>query len=134
MGIWRTWGAQVGREVLAAAALVLTLVMQASGPATASTQVTSKYFGMHFPAADTAWPSAKVGAINLTTNNVYWPQLEPTEGTFDWTRLDALVAQARAHGARPLLVLGQTPSYASTSPTTANVAGTVPTMAAWKTF
>ena len=63
MGIWRTWGAQVGREVLAVAALVLTLVMQASGPATASTQVTSRYFGMHVPAADTAWPRGRIPAV-----------------------------------------------------------------------
>src|SRR5690242_18384968 len=108
MGIWRTWAAQFSREALAVAALVLTLVMQASGPATASTQVTSRYFGMHVPAADTAWPSAKVGAVNLTTNNVYWPQLEPRKGHFAFGHLDALVKKSHAHGAQPLLILGQT--------------------------
>jgi len=134
MGIWRTWGAQVGREVLAVAALVLTLVMQASGPAVASTQVTSKYFGMHVPAADTAWPSAKVGAVNLTTNNVYWPQLETSRGHFAWGHLNALVKKAHAHGAQPLLILGQTPKFHSTKPSSAVVTGTVPAMAPWRAY
>ena len=134
MGSWRLRRARSFVRALAAAAVAAALVAQVAGSASAVPRVSDQYFGMHVPGSDTAWPDAKVGAVNLTTNLVYWPQLEPTEGTFDWTRLDALVAQARAYGARPLLVLGQTPSYASTSPTTANVAGTVPTMAAWKTF
>ncbi len=38
------------------------------------------------------------------------------------------------HGAKPLLVLGQTPAFHSTSPGSAQVWATVPNMAAWKTY
>ena len=125
--------------------LVLTLVVQACGhsPAgtlassRASTRVTGMYFGMHAPGLDTAWPHASVGAVNLTTNNVYWPQLQTAPGAagfLDFARLDALVEDAHAHGAQPVLVLGQTPAFASTDATNSNVAGTVPTMAAWQEY
>ena len=50
-------------------------------------------------------------------------------GHFDFTALDALVAASAAGHAKPLLMLGQTPSFASTKPRAANVVATVPRMA-----
>ena len=150
MGNWRTWGAQAGGVTLVAGALALALVAQGGGAgpgsstpdarAKAAPPVSSRYFGMHVPGLQTAMPGAlsgAVGSVNLTTNGVYWPQLQTAPGdpaNFNWTRLDALVDQARANGAQPMLVLGQTPAFASTAPTAANVSGTVPTMTAWKTY
>src|SRR5262245_55012770 len=96
--------------------------------------VTDRFFGMHAPSLPSAFPTATVGALNLTTNGVYWPQLQSAPGVFDFTRLDAVVNAARAHNAQPLLVLGQTPGFASTTPHAANVPASVPTMAAWKAY
>ena len=136
MKSWRVSGARVGRAGLGVGALVLALAAQACGPASASTHVTSRYFGMHAPSisATGGFPDAPVGAVNLTTNGVYWPDIEPSDGNFQWTRLDGLVDQAHAHGAQPLLVLGLTPRFASTTPRHEVVAATVPKMTAWKDY
>src|SRR4051794_18053610 len=104
-------------RVIAFAAALVTLVSVQVGiaPAQASSTVNSRFFGMHVPDLDTAYPEVDPGAVNLTLNNVYWPQLEPTEGQFDFTELDKLVNQAHANSAQPLLVLGLTPSWAATT-------------------
>lgn len=106
----------------------------AAVPAKATAKTTSRFFGMHAPQLATAFPKAKVGAVNLTTNGVYWGDLETAPGTWDFAHLDALVGQARRHGARPLLVLGQTPAFHSTSPASPQVWATVPEMAAWRAY
>ncbi len=72
--------------------------------------------------------------MNLTLNGVYWPQIETSSGHFDFTALDALVAASAPGHAKPLLVLGQTPSFASTKAHAANVVATVPRMALWKRY
>jgi hypothetical protein len=133
MGFWRVSGAGVRRGVTAAVVLVLSLAVQACLPASASGPVTSRFFGMHAPNLETAFPDAPVGAVSLATNNVYWPALETSAG-FDWTRIDALVAAARAGGAKPLVVLGLTPRIHSTRPGAANVAASVPRMKPWKAY
>jgi hypothetical protein len=120
--------------MLAAGVTVLALAVQTCGPASASTHVPSRYFGMHAPALIGAFPKAPVGAVDLTTNGVYWPQLETSKGVFNWARLDSIVNRARAHGAKPLLVLGQTPGFHSTTPQRPAVSATVPEMAAWRTY
>jgi hypothetical protein len=132
--MWHAPGARVVRGTLTAGVLALALAVQACGPASASTKATARYFGMHAPNLATDLPRAKVGAVNLTTNHVYWPDLQPTARRFDFTQLDTLVRQARARGAKPLLVLGQTPSFASPKPHAANVLATVPKMALWKRY
>jgi hypothetical protein len=88
---------------------------------------------MHAPQLATAFPRARVGAVNLTTNGVYWPDLETSDGVWDFTRLDAMVAQARENAATPLIVLGQTPSFHSTSLDTPSKAS-VPDMTSWNTY
>lgn len=134
MTIWRAVRRWAGRGGLAASVVALALTVQACGPAEASTHVTSRYFGMHDPGLASAFPKVPVGAFNLTTDGVYWPEIETANGHFDWSRLDALVAQAHAHGAQPLLVLGQTPAFHSTKPHDPVVAATVPTMTAWRAY
>lgn len=106
----------------------------AAVPARAAVKTTSTFFGMHVPQLATVFPQAKVGAVNLTTNGVYWGDLETAPGTWDFTHLDALVDQAHHNGAQPLLVLGQTPAFHSTSPTSPQVWATVPEMAAWRAY
>src|SRR6478609_3719738 len=132
--VWRRTGSVVGLGAATAAATALALVVQIGGavaggaaPAhgrgesraltpTRGTSVTPEFFGMHAPLLATEFPDAPAGAVNLTTNRVYWPSLETSPGVFDLSRLDAIVTQAHDHGATPLLVLGQTPSFHSTSP------------------
>ena len=134
---------------MAAAATVLALVGQPGGAVasdagdratikalttTRGTTVTRQFFGMHAPQLDAQFPAAPVGAVDLTTNNVYWPQLELSPGVFDFTPLDAVVAQAEANHVKPLLVLGQTPAFHSLSPSSVPVAASVPDLAAWKAY
>jgi hypothetical protein len=136
MRLWRTPAARAGRVLAVAGLLALTLVVQVCGPSLARPHVTARYFGMHVLRLDTAWPDALVGAVDLTTNGVYWPQLQSSPGRdgFDFSRLDSLVDEAHAHHAQPLLVLGQTPRFASTTPEDPHVAATVPRMTAWRRY
>ncbi len=82
------------------------------------------WFGTHFhrlghaeggfPA--TAWPAGQVGAVRLWDSSTRWGDLEPAPGRFDFTRLDAIVDQARAQGAAVSLVLGSPAPWASARP------------------
>jgi polysaccharide biosynthesis protein PslG len=122
---------RVARLVSTAAALAVALTVQACVPASASGGIDSRFFGMHVRDLETSFPTAldgRVGAVDLTTNGVYWPSLEPSDNAWDFTRLDALVAQARQHGAKPLLVLGQTPSWLGSTP------ASPPDMTAWQDY
>ncbi len=127
-------GQLAARSVALAAVLAVVLTVQACGstsPASATSPVNSRFFGMHIPNLGTAFPSAlgrAVGAVDLTTNGVYWPDLEKTSGVWSWDRLDAMVDSAHAHGAQPLLVLGQTPAWAGATP------ASPPSASAWSTY
>jgi len=117
------------RRIAVGALLGLALVTQACSPAAAT--VNSRFFGMHVPGLDSGFPASlrsPVGAVNLTTDGVYWPSLEPTRGNFDFSHLDAVVAAAEARHAKPLLVLGQTPSWAGKHVYSA------PAMPVWKQY
>lgn len=98
------------------------------------TTVTSRFFGMHASTLLGSFPAVPAGAVDLMTNGVYWPDLETSPGTFDFTKLETLVAQAESHGARPLLILGQTPSFHPAPGTTYTGFASVPDGAAWKTY
>jgi hypothetical protein len=125
---------RAARVLLTGVAVVLALLTQSCLPASAGGTPSSRFFGMHAPSLRGSFPAAPVGAVNLTTNDVYWPDLEPTNGHFDFTALDALRAAARQGGAKPLLVLGQTPTFASTTPHAASVIASVPKMRLWKRY
>ena len=43
------------------------------------------------------WPRLKAMHLNTVLAPVYWELIEPTEGRFDWTSVDALLRDARAH-------------------------------------
>ena len=43
---------------------------------------------------------------------LYWAQIEPAEGVFNWTKADYIVNQANARGMGVLTVLNQTPAWA----------------------
>jgi beta-galactosidase GanA len=50
------------------------------------------------------WPMLARLHANTLEIPVAWEQIEPVEGQFDWTYLDALLPQARAHGVRLVLL------------------------------
>ena len=43
------------------------------------------------------WPRLQAMGLNTVLAPVYWELLEPTEGKFDWSSVDALLRDARAH-------------------------------------
>jgi hypothetical protein len=53
---------------------------------------------------DAVWPAAELLRLNTLEVPVYWEQMEPTKGRFDFTVVDALLAQARAHKMRLVLL------------------------------
>ncbi|WP_151084553.1 hypothetical protein [Nocardioides cynanchi] len=152
--MWRRTGSGFRLGTAVAAASVLALVLQSGGAVARSaaptggpgvarvftpahgTSVTSAFFGLHAPLLGTLFPVVNPAVVDLTTNNVYWPQLETSPGVFDFSTLDPMVAQAAANHAKPLLVLGVTPAFHSTTPglSPAEAQPTVPDLTAWKAY
>src|SRR6185437_15306207 len=53
---------------------------------------------------ETLWPLASDMHVNTLEVPVYWEQLEPAEGQFDYSVVDAIVQQARAHHTHLILL------------------------------
>jgi beta-galactosidase GanA len=53
---------------------------------------------------DVVWPAAEQLRLNTLEVPVYWEQMEPTRGHFDFTVVDAILQQARAHKTRLVLL------------------------------
>ncbi len=53
---------------------------------------------------DALWPKAEAMHVNTLEVPVYWEQMEPHEGVFDDSVIDAAVKGARAHGVRLVLL------------------------------
>src|SRR5580698_1992324 len=53
---------------------------------------------------DAVWPAARALGLNTLEVPVYWEQMEPTHGTFDFTVVDSLLEQARTHNTRLVLL------------------------------
>jgi beta-galactosidase GanA len=53
---------------------------------------------------DSLWPALKAAEVNTILAPVEWDQIEPVEGSFDFTVLDGMLGQARAHGTRVILL------------------------------
>jgi polysaccharide biosynthesis protein PslG len=133
MRVSPTRGARATR-LLAASALAAAAVLAAhpsavaQRPATgASTsqratvikvKVDPRMFGVH----DFYWNSlhrAGTGSIRLWDAGVQWRDLFPTQDAPTWTRLDQAVQKAHDNGTEVTLVLGLSPSYAASTPTSA---------------
>ena len=50
------------------------------------------------------WPVLKDSNVNTVLANVTWEDIEPEEGTFDFTRLDQGILDARRHGLHLVLL------------------------------
>ena len=126
------------RVLALAVALGLSVTLLPADPASAaSKRVTSRNFGMT-DFNPVTWPQAKVGAIRLWDSGVTWREIETSRGVFDFSRLDAQVAAARARGAQVLLVLGQTPSFHAVRPGAPGAYGagatSMPRLTAWRNY
>jgi hypothetical protein len=118
-------------SLLAAPALAIGSLAVAT-PAQAQV-IRPSFWGMH--ASDwTSSPTVPVGSANFTTAGTYWPDVETRRGRYDWTRLDQQVAAAEGVGARPMILLGQTPRFHSTRPGSADYADYMPDVKAWRTY
>jgi hypothetical protein len=96
-------------------------------------QISPAFWGMH----DGDWtsaPTVPVGSANFTVSGVYWSSVHTAPGTFDWTRLDEQVEAAEAIDARPMLILGRTPRFASTKPLSADYEDQMPELAFWREY
>ena len=124
--------------LLAVLAFALVLSMVQATPADAAVQrVKPRFFGM----TDTdplSWPRQPVGSLRLWDSGVTWREIETSPGTFNWTTLDAIVREARAHRAKPLLVLGMTPQFHANRPNVPGVYGlgspSMPKLWTWKRY
>lgn len=117
------------RGLLVVAVAAVALILQACGSASAGAAVKDRFFGMH--GADPSLFPQAVGAVDLTSNGVYWPDLQTSATTWSWDHLDTLVDQARSNGAQPLLVLGQTPAWTKSG---GAATSSVPDMDKWKAY
>jgi len=113
--------------VLLAVTLAATLVT-VSAPANAQ-KVTPTFFGMHdSQIANGSTPKVALGSIRLWDSGTTWREIEtqaptppllpgqPTVYHYDFSKLDAAVANAQNAGLRPMIVLGQTPQFYATDP------------------
>ena len=97
------------------------------------------FFGMHDadPVGD-SWPDGPVGSLRVWDAGAVWSQVETAPGSYDFSRLDAIVDTARAHKAQTLIVLGQTPTFHSRKPKKVGAYGagaaSMPKMRAWKAY
>ena len=53
---------------------------------------------------DAIWPAAQTLRLNTLEVPIYWEQMEPKHGTFDFTVVDSILSQARAHNTRLVLL------------------------------
>jgi hypothetical protein len=115
------------RRFGSAAAVVMTLLASAvlapstafaAGRDSAGSRPPRAYFGMHYaPVGDgVSWPHAPVGLMRLWDTRTSWRDIQPARHSWNFAVLDAAVANARKHGADISLVLGQSPTWASSRP------------------
>ena len=98
-------------------------------PSSNSTAISSKFFGMtiHNLAPNTSGVSSDLTpfpAFNVSTLRLwdvaYWAILEPSQGNFDWTKMDGTIATARKNGVNDFIfTFGNAPQWASTDPSDA---------------
>lgn len=75
------------------------------------------FFGMHDQQISSgSMPTVSLGSVRLWDSATSWRQIETSPGVFSWGTTDGAVNHAIDAGLRPLLVLGQTPSFYASDP------------------
>jgi hypothetical protein len=92
-------------------------------------QISPQYFSMHLntPSPTVPWPFFLVngatetlpfGGQRLWAAGVSWPQVNTSQGVYDWTLLDTWLSEAQEHGGVDILyTMARTPSFDSQFPT-----------------
>ena len=104
-----------------------------------SAPVRSTFFGMHDGRLTQGLtPAAPVGSLRLWDSGTSWREVETSPGQFTWDALDTAIAAIESVQARPLLVLGQTPSFHArrAEPESAYGPGaaSMPDLGAWRRY
>jgi hypothetical protein len=101
-------------------AAILSIVLPSLGssgvPVQPGPKIDVSYFGMHIHRAENAWPNVAFGSWRLWDAGADWASLEPIRGQWDFNRLDKYIALSLKHGIEPVLVLGNSPVWASSRP------------------
>lgn len=97
--------------------IALAILFLATTCVSAQTTVSAQYFGMHLVKGQ-PWPTVPFSSIRLWDTDTRWQQMNPANGVYDFSTLDAYLALAHAHtGLEVVLVLGGTPNWISSDPT-----------------
>lgn len=108
---------------LLGAALALSTALSsalstAAPAAAANVRVHHSLFGAHDSSpASSSFATIGEGSVRLWDVGVRWNQVETSRNTYDWTRLDQLVAAAQAAHAQVTMVVAMTPSFYAAKPT-----------------
>ncbi len=112
----------------------MLLAVPGAGPASAQ-KIKRTFWGLHANEWEAPLaPTIRTGSANLTTSRTYWRDIEVAPGVFDFSRLDVQVAGAERLRARPMIVLGHTPSFYSDRPNAVDYYSHVPPTKRWKRF
>lgn len=86
---------------------------------TLKSKIPLNFFGMHIHRASTTtpWPKISFGSWRLWDSGVIWADIEPQKGKWNFATLDKYVELAEKNDVEIILVLGQTPTWASARPT-----------------
>jgi len=89
---------------------------------TVPSSISASFFGITITTTTTKWqvpvPFGTLGktAAGGPQTGTYWLSLEPSNGTFDWTPLDNLIATAKGAGISDIMyTLYETPTWASSN-------------------
>lgn len=129
---WATGGTITGDGLYTAGAVAGTFLVVAtclSGQAdtaevtisSSSQPVAATSFGAHMdlmydanePHRQQVIAAARALGVKVSRNSFLWHQIEPARGQLNWGRADSVVAELRAAGIEPLMVVVGSPSWAS---------------------
>jgi hypothetical protein len=65
----------------------------------------------------TPWPAVSMGALRLWDSHTNWSYLNPAQGVFNWTLLDAWLDLAASHQVDVVYTFGVIPAWAASNPT-----------------
>jgi hypothetical protein len=79
--------------------------------------VTRQYFGQSLNTMSHGWPNGSFGVARSwdAGDGISWQQIEIASGSYTWTKFDAYVSAAKAHGQTVLYTFGRTPCWANPS-------------------
>jgi hypothetical protein len=80
--------------------------------------VPAQFFGMHLAAQSAdGWPSVQFATQRIWDSwpGVSWADINPSQGSYDWSKLDALVSDSLSHGVELVYTFGYVPAWASTN-------------------